>query len=393
MRFAQPWVLVLLAALPALGILLASSQGRRRRRLARFTSLELLPRLALGDSTARWVLGSLLRLAAIGLAIVALARPQWGRRDEPVVRRGVDVVFALDLSASMLAEDVSPSRLEQARAAAGSLLGTIEGDRVGLVVFGGRPATQCPLTLDYGAVRLFLDAAEADFAPGPGTDLGRAVEEASRLFKASERRYKTIVLFTDGEDLEGRGAEASRRAREEGIVIHAIGHRHGGRRSDSASRRPGHPHRLQERPAGEGGRRRATTRRASRRSPWRRMGSCCMRGRSEKRDGGLPRRSGAWKRGKSPRGSRPATKTATRSPWHCVSSAGDRRPSDRPPRQGSRAGRGRGGVGYALGARTRRASARAGRNGLRTSGGSASRRRGRKGLGGARRRQASSGSG
>ncbi len=223
MRFAQPWILVLLAALPALGALLWAARRARRRRLARFASHALVPRLAVGDSTGRWVLGVLLKLAAIGLAIVALARPQWGRKDEPVVRRGVDVVFALDLSASMLAEDVSPNRLEQARAAAGSLLRTLEGDRVGLVVFGGRPATQCPLTLDYGAVRLFLDAAEADFAPGPGTDLGRAIEEASRLFKASERRYKAIVLFTDGEDLEGRGVEAARRAREDGIVIHAVG--------------------------------------------------------------------------------------------------------------------------------------------------------------------------
>src|SRR5213593_1303703 len=223
MRFEETQVLWLLALVPAFGLLAWAARASRRRRLRRFVSPEVLPQILVGGSAARYAIQSCLRIGAIGLCVVALARPQWGRRDEPVVRRGVDVVMALDLSASMLAEDVSPNRLEQARSEAASLLGSLTGDRVGLVVFGGRAAVQCPLTLDYGAVRLFLDAAEPDFSPGPGSDLGRAVEEASRLFNASERRYKTIVLLTDGEDLEGRGAEAAARAHKDGIVIHAIG--------------------------------------------------------------------------------------------------------------------------------------------------------------------------
>ena len=215
MRFALPWTLLLLALVPALAALVAVSLSLRRRRLERFASAGLLPRLLLGASTGRLVALGAFRVVAIALIIVALARPQWGRRDEPVIRRGVDVVLALDLSASMLAEDVSPDRLEQARAEAVSLVGSLTGDRVALVTFGGRAA----------AMRLFLDAADASFAPGAGTDLGRAIEEAVRLLNSAvaEKRYKALVLLTDGEDLEGTAMEAVRQARESGVVIHAIG--------------------------------------------------------------------------------------------------------------------------------------------------------------------------
>lgn len=226
MRFALPWALLWLALVPALGVLLFASLTLRRRRLERFVSSGILPRLLIGASVGRVVALGSLRLGAIALVILALARPQWGKREEPVVRKGVDVVLALDLSASMLAEDVSPNRLEQARAEAVSLVGSLMGDRVALVPFGGRAAVVCPLTADYGAVRLFLDAADASFAPGGGTDLARAIDEAVRLLTSggsAEKRYKTIVLLTDGEDLEGHGLEAVARAREGGIIVHAIG--------------------------------------------------------------------------------------------------------------------------------------------------------------------------
>jgi len=223
MNFARPMVLWLVLLVPALAALGWGARAARRRRLRRFASESILPRLLVGGSWGREAVLSSLRLVAIGLVILALARPQWGRRDEPVIRRGVDVVLALDLSASMLAEDVSPNRFEEARAEAASLVASLAGDRVGLVVFGGRAAAPCPLTLDYGAVRLFLDAAEPDFVPSPGSDLGRAIEESTRLFNASERGYKTIVLLTDGEDLESRGAAAAAEARKNGIIVHAIG--------------------------------------------------------------------------------------------------------------------------------------------------------------------------
>src|SRR5262245_27266406 len=126
------WLLLLVPALAALGW---GARAVRRRRLRRFASEAILPRLLVGSSRAREAVLTSLRLGPIGLVTIALARPQWGRRDEPVVRRGVDVVLALDLSASMLAEDVSPNRFEEARAETASLLSSLTGDRVGLVVF------------------------------------------------------------------------------------------------------------------------------------------------------------------------------------------------------------------------------------------------------------------
>jgi Ca-activated chloride channel family protein len=226
MRFGSPASLTLLLLVPVMAALLWVSIIARGRRLRRFVSATLLPGRLAGASMGRLVALSSIRIAAVGLVALALARPQWGRKDEPVVRRGIDVVLALDLSASMLAEDVSPDRLEQARAEATSLLRALTGDRVALIAFGGRATLQCPLTLDYGAVRLFLDAADASFSPGPGTDLGRAMELAARVLGSSgssERRYKAVVLLTDGEDLEGGAAEGIQKAREAGIVVHAIG--------------------------------------------------------------------------------------------------------------------------------------------------------------------------
>src|SRR5262245_7775179 len=122
MRFASPWVLSLLLLVPALGLIAMAALASRGRRLRGFSSRDLLPRLLIGASPGRFMLLTCLRVGAIALFVVALARPQWGRRDEPVVRQGVDVVLALDLSASMLAQDVSPSRIDRARAEARTLV-------------------------------------------------------------------------------------------------------------------------------------------------------------------------------------------------------------------------------------------------------------------------------
>jgi Ca-activated chloride channel family protein len=226
MTYGSPVLLWLLALLPVLAGLLALSVIRRRRRLERLVSSELLPRLVEGWAPASVLARGGFRIAAIALIILALARPQWGRKDEAVVSRGVDIVLALDLSASMLAEDVVPNRLEQARAEAISLLTGLTGDRVAVTSFGGRAAVHCPLTLDYGAARLFLEAADAAFAPAAGTDMGRAIESARALLGApgaGESGFKVIVLLTDGEDHEGGALDAARKARQEGIVVHAVG--------------------------------------------------------------------------------------------------------------------------------------------------------------------------
>jgi len=144
-------------------------------------------------------------------------------RLETLRRQGVDIVAALDTSYSMNTEDVAPNRLDKAKGEIRTLIDKLGGDRIGLVSFAGTAVLQCPLTLDCGAVRLFLDMADTETAPEPGTSLAAAIETATSAFIAKERKYKVIVLFTDGEDLRGQVDEALRKAKEAGVILYAVG--------------------------------------------------------------------------------------------------------------------------------------------------------------------------
>jgi Ca-activated chloride channel family protein len=164
----------------------------------------------------------LLTLASVCFA-AALAGPHWGRRFQEVHRRGTDVVIAVDVSASMLAEDVKPNRLVQAKRELGLIIDRLPGDRVGLVAFAGTAFLQCPLTLDYGAARTLLDLIDTDLIPKPGTSLAAAVEAACDAFDPGSRQGKALILLTDGEDHSGRLPKAVERAREEGVRVFAVG--------------------------------------------------------------------------------------------------------------------------------------------------------------------------
>ena len=223
MHFARPEYLYLLWGIPVLAAFFAWSMRRRRKALALLISPALERHLVVEFSRARAVARTLLELVFFTTAVVALARPQWGAKLETVRRHGVDIVVALDTSYSMNAEDVSPSRLEKAKSEVRSLIGRLRGDRIGLVVFAGSAVVQCPLTLDYGAANLFLDAVGAGMVPEPGTALAAAITTSTAAFSTRERKYKVLVIVTDGEDLEGDVAEATRRAKEDGVLIFTVG--------------------------------------------------------------------------------------------------------------------------------------------------------------------------
>lgn len=223
MHFAQPQYLQFLWSVPLMAAFLYWALRRRWRRLHMVVAPALVPRLAGEHSRARAALRAALLPAFFLFALLALARPQWGARTEEIRRRGVDVILALDTSFSMNTEDVAPSRLQKAKAEIRSLIGKLRGDRVGLICFAGSAVLQCPLTLDYGAVAMFLDVADTQIVPDPGTSLAAAIATADASFIAGEKKYKVLVLFTDGEDLEGEIEAAVRKARAAGIVIHAIG--------------------------------------------------------------------------------------------------------------------------------------------------------------------------
>jgi Ca-activated chloride channel homolog len=223
MRFAAPGYLWLLLALPVLAAALVLEFRRRRRALALFGDLILVRRLTTSASLERRVIKAVLLIVAVFFLVLALARPQWGAKLETINRRGVDVMVAVDTSVSMLAEDVKPSRLAQARAAISALIDLLQGDRVGIIAFAGAAYVACPLTLDYAAASMFVEVLDTDLIPVGGSAIAAAIRAAIPAFASQERRYKVLILITDGEDHEGDLAEAARAAAAEGIIIHAVG--------------------------------------------------------------------------------------------------------------------------------------------------------------------------
>ena len=166
---------------------------------------------------------SVLILLAVAFLILALARPQFGTRLETVRSEGQDVMVALDVSRSMLAEDVAPNRLERARLEIMRILQRLDGDRIGLVAFAGNAFVQSPLTVDYGAAALFLNAMDTGLIPIQGTNLGEALSVALDAFEEGTRDHRVLIVVTDGEDHEGEIEGALERALDEGVQIHTVG--------------------------------------------------------------------------------------------------------------------------------------------------------------------------
>jgi Ca-activated chloride channel family protein len=223
MQFQTPDAFWLLLLLPALASLVWWSVRRKRKKAAALGDPELIERLSLGVSPLKERVKLLLLAASVFFLVLAIARPQWGRGEQEVFARGVDVFLVLDTSFSMDAPDVAPSRMERARYVASQLMDRLQGNRLGLVVFSGTAFVQCPLTLDYGAARIFLDTVTTGIVPEPGTDIVRAIEAAKQGFVARDSQYKVVVLLTDGEQQTGDVIAVAEEARDEGIVIHAVG--------------------------------------------------------------------------------------------------------------------------------------------------------------------------
>ena len=225
MRFAEPGMLWLLLAAPALALFIVLAARRRAALLRRFAEPALLPRLGAHGAAARRWSRALLAVAAVALLALALARPQWGSRLEMVQRKGLDIVIAVDVSQSMLAEDIRPSRLARSKQEIQRFVEALDGDRVGLVAFAGDAFLQSPLTSDYAAFRIFLDVLDPSLVGAQGTDLARALETAVEAFpEGSDRgRDRVIILLTDGEDHGGRALRVAEEAARAGILIHTVG--------------------------------------------------------------------------------------------------------------------------------------------------------------------------
>jgi len=194
-----------------------------RRRLKRFADLPLVKRLLENYSKRRYRLKRALVLVALLLVVVALGMPRMGRGMRIVKREGADVAIALDVSLSMLTEDIKPNRMEVAKQAIRTLISMLPDDRFALVGFAGDSFIHCPLTVDRGALAMFLDYLEPGAVPEQGTDIGRAIETSIKALRSSRGRGKAIVLITDGEDHGTRLESAIEEARSQGIRIYAVG--------------------------------------------------------------------------------------------------------------------------------------------------------------------------
>ncbi len=223
-RFHDVGMLLFLWAVPALAAVFAYAGWRRRQALARFAEAKLLPLINVSISVARRRGKAGLLLAAFAAVVAASARPAWNPVAEKIERHGRDVVFVLDVSRSMLAEDLAPNRLDRAKLAILDCVERLQGDRVGLVAFAGNAAVKCPLTLDYGFFRMMLEDVSVDSVSRGGTMIGDALRKClNEVFDDRHKEHKDIILITDGEDHDSFPLEAAREAGERGVRIIAIG--------------------------------------------------------------------------------------------------------------------------------------------------------------------------
>ena len=223
MRFGNPdyfnllWLFILLIAF------LVWSHKKKKQLIEVFLSRSLVSRLLDPLAWKRIKVDTILTTFAVFFLIQALTQPRWGYYWKDLTQKGVDIVIALDVSNSMLAQDIKPNRLERAKHKIADLLSMLEGDRIGLVAFAGTSYLQCPLTLDYSAAHIFLNAIDTKLIPVQGTAIGHAIRTSVKAFNKQDARSRAIILITDGEDHTGDAIPSAKWAKEHETKIFVIG--------------------------------------------------------------------------------------------------------------------------------------------------------------------------
>ena len=223
MKFASPEYLCLLILLPLLLAVYIYSNYRRNRNLRLYGDVQLLKSLMPDVSVYRPSIKFWLSFAALALIVVALARPQFGSKKETITRQGIEAVIALDISNSMMAEDIAPNRLEKAKKIISRLIDKFENDKVGLIVFAGDAFVQLPITNDFISAKMFLETISPALISRQGTDIGGAISLAMKSFTNTEGVGKAIILITDGENHEGGAEEAAKLAADKGMNVYVLG--------------------------------------------------------------------------------------------------------------------------------------------------------------------------
>ena len=222
-RFGEPIYLYFLLIIPFLVVFYIYTNYRRRKKLRQYGDPELMAHLMPNVSKYRPDVKFWLVTAALVMVIFMLARPQFGSKMETVKRQGVETVVALDISNSMLAQDVTPSRLEKSKKLVSRLVETFNNDKVAMIVFAGEAFTQLPITSDYISAKMFLETISPSLITTQGTDIRGAIDLAMKSFTPNEGVGRAIVLITDGENHEGGAVEAAQQAAEKGVRVFVLG--------------------------------------------------------------------------------------------------------------------------------------------------------------------------
>ncbi|MEO0128503.1 MAG: VWA domain-containing protein [candidate division WOR-3 bacterium] len=222
-KWAEPRYLYLFFSIPAMILGLILLYIYKRNALKKFADNNLIPILIESFNPKLYLLKSIFFLLGVSFLIVSFARPKWGEKLQIYKGKGIDIVITLDASKSMYAQDIKPSRIERAKQDIAYLLDNLGTHQVGITAFAGDCYVMCPLTTDIDAAKLFLDIIEPNMIPRPGTNIARAIEVSSSLFNPKEETHKALILFTDGDNLEGDPMPALDRAIEQGIKIFTVG--------------------------------------------------------------------------------------------------------------------------------------------------------------------------
>lgn len=222
-RFEHPQYLFVLEVIPVLVLFFVLAFRARKRLIAKFGNMRLMGELMPQMSRYKDILKFILLVFALAFLIVGAANPQWGVKREKTTRKGVDVFIALDVSNSMLAEDVQPNRLERARKFAENLVDALRGERLGFIIFAGNAYLQVPLTTDYGALQLFIKSANPTMVPTQGTAIGDAISLAVRSNEAGNKKHQAIIIISDGENHDVEAPAIAKKANEDGLLVFTVG--------------------------------------------------------------------------------------------------------------------------------------------------------------------------
>lgn len=223
MQFEKPAYFVLLWLIPILWWVYFDFSRRQRLKLEAIGDKDLVENLFIGKKDKTLFIRTILFLLALIFFILGLANPRMGKKESTIANTGVDVIIAIDISKSMMAEDIKPNRLERAKALVSSIIDQFHGHRVGFVVFAGNAYLQMPLTVDYSAFNMYLENAIPSLIQNQGTDIGAAIDVSEHAFVSGDKNFKTLLLISDGETFDKEALKKAKAAFKNGTRIYTIG--------------------------------------------------------------------------------------------------------------------------------------------------------------------------